>query len=165
MIAGGGDPSAPAVRRQPRRRTIAMVAAIIVVPVVAAYAVLWVGGAIEILTYKDASADSSCTIVTSISSAEVGQEESWWVGGGVLGRPGVVCVPQPAPRSSLSPAGRADLSSPEEWTPPNVDRRLTQADVLSAILAVLVFVVAAVGVEHLFRRSDERSRSASAANN
>lgn len=141
-----------------------MVAAIIVVPIVAAYAVLWVGGAVEILTYTDASADSACTIVTSISSAEVGQEENRWVGGGILGRPGVVCVPQPAPRSSLSPTERADLSSPEEWTPPYEDRRLTQADVLSAIVAVLVFVVAAVGVEHWFRRADERSRSASAAN-
>lgn len=140
-----------------------MVAAIIVVPVVAAYAVLWVGGAIEVPTYEDASADSSCTIVTSISSAEVGQEENRWIGGGILGRPGVVCVPQPPPRSSLSPADRADLSSSEEWTPPYEDRRLTQADVLSAIVAGLVFVVAAVGVEQWFRRADERFHSAPAS--
>lgn len=142
-----------------------MVAAIIVVPIVAAYAVLWVGGAVEILTYTDASPGSACTIVTSISSAEIGlgQEENRWIGGGILGRPGVVCVPQPAPRSSLSPTERADLSSPEEWTPPHEDRRLTQADVLSAIVAVLVFVVAAVGVEHWFRRTDKQSQSTSAA--
>lgn len=134
-----------------------MVAAIIVFPVLAAYAVLWLGGAVEILTYQDATPGSSCTIVRSItspSSAEVGQEVDRWIEGGLLWRPGVVCVPRPAPRTSISPDERAQLSEPEEWWPSYEDRRLSQADVLSLIFAALVFTAAAAGVEAWFRRSE-----------
>jgi hypothetical protein len=134
-----------------------MVAAIIVFPVLAAYAVLWLGGAVEILTYQDATPGSSCAIVrnmTSPSEADVGREVDRWIGGGLLWRPGVVCVPRPAPRASVSADERAQLAEPEEWSPPYEDRRLSQADVLSLIFAALVFTAVAAGVEARFRRSE-----------
>lgn len=131
-----------------------LVAAVLVVPAVAAYAVLWIGGAIEILTYEDSSPGTSCIVATSISSTEVGEEQDRWIGGGLLWRPGVVCAVR-APSDTLETTDAAATPPTQAASPPAYryeDRRLTQADVLSALFAALTVAIVAVVVEQRLAR-------------
>ena len=124
-----------------RGRTVAKVIAIVVVPVIAAYAVLWIGGAAEVAATK-----GSCTVLSSVSSMDTGESVDRWVGGGVLGRPGAACVVRTDPQA-LTTAESPD--APEFYE----TAQLTHFDVIAAVLAALAFVGAAVGVAAVFRKS------------
>ena len=106
-------------------------------PFAVAVAVLWLGGAVEILTYDDGEPGDECWAVDG-STGVPGRETDRWVGGGLLGRPGVVCESE-LEVETLS--GSAVM----------VDRYFTHADALSAVLAVLAFVVTSVVVSEELR--------------
>lgn len=110
------------------------------VPVVAAYAVLWLGGASEIAATK-----GSCTVLSSVSSVATGESVDRWVGGGVLGRPGAVCVVR-------DDSAAYATSQPPDASASYESAQLTHLDVIAAVLAALAFVGAAVGVEAVFRK-------------
>lgn len=125
-----------------RGRTAAKVVAILVVPVVAAYAVLWISGAAEIAATK-----GSCTVLSSVSSVRTGESVDRWIGGGVLGRPGAVCVVRDDSKAySTSQAPDASASHESAQT--------THLDVIAVVLAALAFVGAVVGVEAAFRKDE-----------
>lgn len=102
----------------------------VLAPFALAYAVLWLGGAAEILTFTDELPGDACPIMSDSGRRE-GREVDLWVGGGLLGRPGVVCEADALlHRGAVIEGGQ--------------ERRLTQADFLSLVLAGLVFVVAGI---------------------
>ncbi len=101
-------------------------------PFAVAVAVLWFGGAVEILTYDDGEPGDECWAVDG-STGVPGRETDRWVGGGLLGRPGVVCEAFSKVNGEPVPTGL-------------VDRYFTPADGLSAALAVVAFIAASIVV-------------------
>lgn len=133
-----------------RRRVAVRVVAILLAPVVVAYAVLWIGGALEILTLDADAPGPTCRERSSVSSVRLGRESDRWVGGGLLWRPGVVCVVPATPPQSVDPG------SP--FAPEVVDeeaRQLSIAEMLSLLAAAVAFIVVAITVDE---RLDVRRR-------
>lgn len=99
-----------------------------------AYAVLWLGGAVEVLTHDEAPPGPECYGWLE-SNRTTYEEAGKWVGGGVLGRPGKVCV----------------VDDKDE-------ELLTATDVLSALLALVAGVGSGVLVWKQRQRGPGRDR-------
>lgn len=119
----------------------------IAVASVAAYAVLWLGGALELQFPEEGMGDGpECweMLAAGSSTAARGTEGERWLGGGILGRPGRVCVVTPEDAAVFSPEelgpeltaafARGDVAFPI----------LSDLDIASGLAAPVTFLVVAV---------------------
>ena len=115
-----------------KRRGVLRTLSLLLAPFAVAVALLWLGGAVEILIFDDGEPGDECWAVDG-STAAPGREVDRWIGGGMFGRPGAVCEAISKVNGEPVPTGL-------------VDRHFTHADALSAVLAAIAFVVASIVV-------------------
>lgn len=109
----------------------------------------WLGGVVEILWHDDGPRGAECWAYpfgAESSDVATGTERAKWVGGGVLGRPGLVCevTPEQVAGRPLAPG------YPEQFRAGPVDFLLLSTEDLAvsalAVLAVLVGAGVALAV-------------------
>jgi hypothetical protein len=127
-----------------RLGSLARTVAVMLLAPAAAYAALWLGGAVEVLAHDARPSGPACSERLSVSTVAEGREQPRWFGGGIGWRPGTVCVIPPfdadPPIDSIVWASADDelLSTGEAY------RRMTVYDVVSALFAALLFIVVAI---------------------
>ncbi len=146
-----------------------MAAIACIAALVSAYAVVWLGGAVEVLTFDDDVRGRGCIHVSSWSAVTIGTEVDRWTTGGLGFRPGVVCA-ELSGAAQLSPDDLAPRSLSLLTSDGTVDdaartgavqRQLSTADVVSTLFAILTgAVVGTVTFEELRHRRKEQQWAA-----
>jgi hypothetical protein len=127
---------------------------------IAAGALLWLGGAAEVLLEDPAPDGPECWEFPSTESSTpaVGSETARWFGGGVLGRPGLTCRLEFGDFAGI-PGGARGAGVMDEMADGSVEyQQLTGFDLIAALAAGIVLVsgvvLAAESVRH--RRHADR---------
>lgn len=125
---------------------------------VAGYAVMWLGGAVELLTQDEIPDGPTCYQFLAVgrSDAAVGEEADRWLGGSWPGRPGRVCVVEPSDAAMFSAEELGPTRSAEFAAGPVGFPVLSETDAASALMSVVVFAAVAVFVSVRVHRRRRR---------